>query len=54
LFQRLNGPDELPEVGERVVLPVELIVRRSCGCSDGGTAAGSTIVKDRAMLNATA
>jgi LacI family transcriptional regulator len=32
LFNRLNGPDEIPETGERVVLPVELIVRRSCGC----------------------
>jgi LacI family transcriptional regulator len=32
LFKRLNGPDEIEEIGERVVLPVELIVRRSCGC----------------------
>ena len=37
LFKRLNGPDEIPEKGERVVLPVELVVRRSCGC--GATAA---------------
>jgi LacI family transcriptional regulator len=37
LFKRLNGSDEIPETGERVVLPVELVVRRSCGC--GATAA---------------
>jgi LacI family transcriptional regulator len=31
LFDRLKR-DELPLVGNRVMLPVELIVRRSCGC----------------------
>lgn len=31
LFRRLTQ-HELPETGTRVVLPVELIVRRSCGC----------------------
>ncbi len=37
LFKRLHGSAEIPETGERVVLPVELVVRRSCGC--GATAA---------------
>jgi LacI family transcriptional regulator len=32
LFNRLKGGDDIPEVGERIVLPVELVVRRSCGC----------------------
>jgi LacI family transcriptional regulator len=32
LFKRLNGSSEIPQTGERVVLPVELVVRRSCGC----------------------
>jgi LacI family transcriptional regulator len=31
LFDRIKR-DEFPEEGNRVVLPVELIVRRSCGC----------------------
>jgi len=35
LFKRLEGADEIPETGERVVLPVELVVRRSCGCGGG-------------------
>ncbi len=32
LFERLAGDGEIPESGEKVVLPVELVVRRSCGC----------------------
>jgi LacI family transcriptional regulator len=32
LFDRLKR-DELPEQGNRVMLPVELVVRRSCGCA---------------------
>ncbi len=36
LFERLNGPSEIPEEGERVVLPVELVVRCSCGCGVPG------------------
>jgi LacI family transcriptional regulator len=32
LFGRLAEDSEPPETGEKVVLPVELIVRRSCGC----------------------
>lgn len=31
LFNRLSG-DPLPKSGREVVLPVELVVRRSCGC----------------------
>jgi LacI family transcriptional regulator len=31
LFQRISGSDA-PQVGHRVILPVELIVRCSCGC----------------------
>jgi LacI family transcriptional regulator len=31
LFERLSGA-RLPKTGRQVVLPVELIVRRSCGC----------------------
>ncbi len=31
LFDRIKR-DEFPEEGNRVVLPVELVVRRSCGC----------------------
>lgn len=31
LFNRLSG-DPLPKTGRDVVLPVELVVRRSCGC----------------------
>jgi LacI family transcriptional regulator len=31
LFQRISGSDA-PKVGHRVILPVELIVRCSCGC----------------------
>jgi len=31
LFDRLKR-DELPQTGNRVMLPVELILRRSCGC----------------------
>jgi LacI family transcriptional regulator len=31
LFDRLKH-DEFPEDGNKVVLPVELIIRRSCGC----------------------
>jgi LacI family transcriptional regulator len=31
LFQRISGSDP-PKVGHRVILPVELIVRCSCGC----------------------
>ncbi len=48
LFRRLNGPDEIDEMGERIVLPVELIVRRSCGC--GGLAIDtSNASKDNAL-----
>jgi LacI family transcriptional regulator len=31
LFNRLSG-EPLPKIGREVVLPVELVVRRSCGC----------------------
>jgi LacI family transcriptional regulator len=31
LFDRIDG-GELPAVGQRIVLPVELVLRRSCGC----------------------
>ena len=31
LFNRLSG-EPLPKQGREVVLPVELVVRRSCGC----------------------
>jgi LacI family transcriptional regulator len=31
LFDRLKR-DELPQIGNRVMLPVELVLRRSCGC----------------------
>ncbi|HVW77793.1 MAG TPA: LacI family DNA-binding transcriptional regulator [Alloacidobacterium sp.] len=31
LFERIKR-DEFPEEGNRIVLPVELVVRRSCGC----------------------
>lgn len=31
LFDRLKG-DEFPKEGSKVVLPVELVIRRSCGC----------------------
>jgi LacI family transcriptional regulator len=41
LFKRLNGTPDIPEEGERVVLPVELVVRRSCGCGDGVEKGGS-------------
>jgi hypothetical protein len=45
LFNRLNGPAEIPAVGERVVLPVELVVRRSCGC-------GASAAIDRGSISA--
>jgi LacI family transcriptional regulator len=32
LFERLNGWSSMPSAGQKVVLPVELVVRRSCGC----------------------
>lgn len=32
LFERIKR-DEFPEEGRRVVLPVELVLRRSCGCN---------------------
>lgn len=32
LFERLAESPAMPEAGRKVVLPVELIVRRSCGC----------------------
>lgn len=32
LFQRISG-GEVPDVGHRVVLPLELVVRCSCGCN---------------------
>jgi len=41
LFKRLDAPDDVPEKGEKVVLPVELIVRRSCGC--GGAAIDKSV-----------
>lgn len=34
LFQRILGSD-VPKVGRRVVLPLELLVRSSCGCQPG-------------------
>ena len=37
LFNRLADNSELPETGEKVVLPVELIVRHSCGCGSPAT-----------------
>jgi LacI family transcriptional regulator len=40
LFDRLNQ-DELPKNGNKVVLPVELIVRRSCGCNPCAGHSGS-------------
>src|SRR5271170_75156 len=32
LFERLAGSSAIPKAGQKVVLPVELVVRRSCGC----------------------
>jgi LacI family transcriptional regulator len=38
LFERLSHPEKTPpEIGERMVLPVELVVRRSCGCGASAT-----------------
>lgn len=34
LFERIKR-NEFPEEGNRVVLPVELVIRRSCGCKTG-------------------
>jgi LacI family transcriptional regulator len=31
LFDRIKR-DEFPDEGSRIVLPVELVIRRSCGC----------------------
>jgi len=31
LFERLER-GETPQTGNRIVLPVELVLRRSCGC----------------------
>ncbi len=36
LFERLAGWSALPSGGQKVVLPVELVVRRSCGCGTPG------------------
>lgn len=45
LFNRISGK-ELPEAGHRVILPLELVLRRSCGCkppmATPGT--GSTVI----------
>ncbi len=41
LFERLNGAG-FPERGQRVVLPVELIVRSSCGCTGALPARGAS------------
>jgi LacI family transcriptional regulator len=51
LFKRLNGPDEIPEIGERIVLPVELIVRRSCGCGGAAIDKGG-VGRESALLSA--
>lgn len=40
LFQRI-GQGEYPLRGQRVVLPVELVIRRSCGCFDDAGARGA-------------
>jgi LacI family transcriptional regulator len=31
LFDRIDT-GELPETGHKIVLPVEIVLRRSCGC----------------------
>jgi LacI family transcriptional regulator len=31
LFDRINR-GEAPHTGDRIVLPVEIVLRRSCGC----------------------
>lgn len=51
LFKRLQGSVGIPEAGERVVLPVELVVRRSCGCgasvtTDEGAPSGKPILSE--------
>ena len=40
LFERLKDSSENSDAGERVVLPVELVVRRSCGCGAPGARVG--------------
>jgi len=40
LFDRLDR-DEFPSDGNKVVLPVELVIRRSCGCRTGVRAAAA-------------
>jgi LacI family transcriptional regulator len=49
LFQRLNG-SEMPEAGEKVVLPVELVVRCSCGCGAPGVGSRRTEVEDGLLI----
>jgi LacI family transcriptional regulator len=34
---RGNSEEKAPEVGRRIVLPVELVIRRSCGCQPAST-----------------
>lgn len=41
LFERLTR-DEFPQEGSKVVLPVELILRRSCGCKSHGRHPGNS------------
>jgi LacI family transcriptional regulator len=31
LFERI-AQGEIPETGNRIILPVEVVLRRSCGC----------------------
>jgi LacI family transcriptional regulator len=47
LFQRMLDSSEMPETGERMVLPVELVLRHSCGCGAEGAA---TSREDRAAV----
>jgi LacI family transcriptional regulator len=56
LFKRMKSKDAIPEVGERVVLPVELVVRRSCGCGVRGekTRASVAVAASRAASRAAA
>jgi len=49
LFDRLADASELPEPGQKVVLPVELVVRRSCGCGFPLTRTAAD-VKEEAVL----
>ncbi len=41
LFDRITS-GIIPKIGKRVVLPVELIIRQSCGCNPDGVAPGAS------------